>query len=99
MEDLSYMTTEYGRRKGLECYDIESVGKESRACKTCIHRLNNHDEEPCLSCHEESEWTQDQERLINPRTDERAKPESVQSGRGESTDGGNISEDDWRQEI
>jgi len=33
-----------------------------------------------------------------PRTDERAKSDCVQSGGGESTDGGNISEDDWRED-
>jgi hypothetical protein len=38
-------------------------------CKTCVHRLNDHDEEPCLSCDDKSEWEPDRERVL-PRPDE-----------------------------
>jgi hypothetical protein len=60
MQDLSYLRTEYARYKDQECYDIEA--RERRQCKNCIHRLNDHDHDPCDSCDDKSEWQQAPER-------------------------------------
>ena len=59
---IPYLNTEYARNKDVECYRIEA--RKLMVCKTCIHRLNDHDEEPCLFCHEKSEWQQDDQRII-----------------------------------
>jgi hypothetical protein len=60
MEDLSYLRTEYARNKDQESYDRE--WRQRRQCKTCVHRLNDHDEVPCDSCDDKSEWQQAPER-------------------------------------
>jgi hypothetical protein len=36
--------------------------QKEKACKTCVHRLNDHDEVPCDSCDDKSEWQQAPER-------------------------------------
>jgi len=62
-QDLSYLTSPDARRYMVESYDRE---RKARECKTCIHRLNDHDEVPCDSCDDKSDWTQAPERLHKP---------------------------------
>ena len=63
MNDLSYLSSPEARRYTVESYDREYKARE---CKTCIYRLNDHDQEPCDSCDDKSEWKQDRERLNIP---------------------------------
>lgn len=58
--NISYLSSNYAREKMIEGYDIEA--RERRKCNTCIHRLNDHYEVPCDSCHDKSDWTQDSAR-------------------------------------
>ena len=64
MSDLSYLRTTYAREKMVESYDRE--WRDQRQCKTCVHRLNDHDEVPCDSCDDKSDWQQAPERLRKP---------------------------------
>jgi hypothetical protein len=63
MNDLSYLSSPEARRYTVESYDREYKARE---CKTCIYRLNDHDQEPCDSCDDKSDWEQAPERLHRP---------------------------------